>query len=517
MPFLRTAATVVLLLTLAACSGIGDGNRPENIRIAQDVSLEEETSVKAFTCLTAPLTLIGTFSDGGLGDFSGREGARWTSDDPSVVRVTNVGDPVSPDDPESDDVYTRGGILIPQGEGTTTVRAEFFGLTASTTVNVLPATDLRIEPAVARVVPNSFRAYNVIATIEGEERNVTALTTLSFVAPNDEVAILGPEAGLITVRGLEAGAPLEIQAEFEAPCANPPPLAQVQVAEVPDGGLRLDYEEGFDNRLAELTSEFLRLTAQFGDLNGNMQVDADETQELNGQIGAVFGYDVDGDGRCELSAEDPGTVEMPNASAPISFGGLFGSGQNLIAAVSDTDTADRSTVLCASFGVAPDPDGEGPLAGRPGAVSNPLALTVVDRALGDFTLSARVCETANIDSCEPLTLESTTPPNAFAASVEEGSILRFEAQGSFGDYIQKLTRDVNWTSSATTLASIVTGRTASAGATQIAADVSEVEACETAAVCMVTITATFTRGTTEITDDAIKTVALTLTPRPEEP
>ena len=90
MSMMKKTFVVCAAALIAACSGVGDGNKLETLRIAQDLTKAagEETSVKAFTCLPTGLILVGQFSKGDAGNFSSR--ARWSSDDETVVKVMDT-------------------------------------------------------------------------------------------------------------------------------------------------------------------------------------------------------------------------------------------------------------------------------------------------------------------------------------------------------------------------------------------------------------------------------------------
>lgn len=512
------AAIGALALFVAGCSGIGDGSKLESIRIAQDLSKAagEETSVKAYTCLAAPLILVGTFSKGDQGDFSFR--ARWTSDDETVVKVANRGDPVPGRDGE---VFLRGGVLLPQDtdvERSTTVHAEYLGMRASMPVVVKPTEDLRIVPSVATMIPKSAQKFVIRAKVEGVDTEVTSAGELFFVEEGaEEIATVEEEAQLQLVRGVAVGGPLTLKARFDSGCTSAP-TAQVTIEDIPDNGLVLDYEEGFTDKIAERTSQLLQLKVVFGDKND----DGDSEDEgefmrldtFDSQIGTFFGYDRDNDGQCELLLEDNGTTENPNLPTALTFGSLL-TQLNTMTAVADDDSEDRSTVICASFGAESDPDGEGPETVTNGVLSNVLPVTIVDKKLSSLT-------TAVSDPCTAEAVEQTgcTPldpaPDPAAPVVDEGTILRIRANGVFeGGHEQDITKNVIFTSDQPRLAAVGPG-----GVLVTAADITAVntEGCpKTNTSCQAKITATWNAAVATDNKTAELTITVNAVPDEEEP
>lgn len=513
-----SAAIGALALFVAGCDGIGGGSKLESIRIAQDLTKAagEETSVKAYTCLAAPLILVGTFSKGDQGDFSFR--ARWTSDDETVVKVANRGDPVPGRDGE---VFLRGGVLLPQDtdvERTTTVHAEYLGMRASMPVIVRPTENLRIVPSLARMVPKSAQKFTMRAKIEGVDTEVTTAGELFFVEDGaEEIATVGEEAQLQLVRGVAVGGPLTLKARFDSGCGAAP-TAQVIIEDIPDNGLVLDYEEGFTDKIAERTSELLQLKVVFGDFNDDGDTDDEgefmRLDTFDSQAGTLYGYDRDDDGQCELLLEDNGTTENPNPPTALTFGSLL-TQLNTMTAVADDDTTDRSTVICASFGAASDPDGDGPETVTNGVVSNVLPLTIVDAKLSSLT-------TAVSDPCTPEAVEATgcepldPAPDPTTPVVDEGTILRIRANGLFdGGYEQDITKNVIFTSDQPRLAAVVGG-----GLLATATDITAVDnaACpKTSTSCQAKITATWSGAVAADNRTAELTITVNAVPDEEEP
>lgn len=521
----RILAVFASAVFATGCSGIGDGSKIESIRIIQNTTQPDValTEVQAFTCVRSGLTLVGEFSQGDIGNFSNR--ARWTSENPDVIQVTNVGDPVGDD---SGDVFLVGGVLLPQaasaldGDGNpipTTVVAEYLGLRTEVDITVSAASEVRIEPSILRVVPNTFSNVSVRARLDGVDTDITAFAQLAFVDDaevTDPVAILSSSAQGASITAVAVGGPLTFTADTGVPCD---PIQATAFVADPVGDLELGFEEGFENgQLAEGTAQFLTLTARFGDFTGaegggpdGSMDDEGEFQNLGNQSLSFYRYDVDGDGVCELRDEDPGTTEAPNAPAPVVFGSFF-SGFNLMIGVVDEDGDDETTLICADYGFRAATTGEDPQPEVPGRPSNVLTVNLVDAPL--LTLAILASDSCEVD--DPLCERLDPQPNAMTPSVPAGRTLQLDVTGTFeGGHVQNLNKNVAWVSSNPRLANVVAGISPIAGFLATVPDLDTVEECEGLASCQATITATWGANTTTTDDDEPATIVVTVT-RPAE-
>lgn len=515
----RILALSACALLSVGCSGIGDGSKLETIRIVQSPTQPNTaaTEVDAFTCVRSSLTVVGEFTRGDIGNFSNR--VVWSSDNEAVLRVTNVNEPVGDD---SDDVFLIGGVLLPQmaSDMPVTISAEYLGLRAEVQVTVKEATEVRIEPAIARILPNTTQRYVVRAKLDGVDTDVTSLNTLSFVEANDEVALLDTTT-VGVVRGVAVDPdPLFLQADPGVPCPALETVESQAQAIVADavGDLVLDFEEGFESgQLAEGTSQFLQLRALFGDFvddNGNAVPDGDqddegEFQDLSNQFGVNFGYDADGDNLCELRLEDTAVGDAPLLFNTSLTGVL--SGLSLITADLDEVPGNVTTKICADFGGSNATTGTDPQPAMNGVLSNTRDLTVIDAPLVSLALSASDPCDPDVGTCEPLDdqRDLTLP----GISVKSGDLLRIDAVGTFDffdgmgiAYTQNVNKNANFSSSEPLLANVVTGGSRNAGVVVTTPDLDSVEACEGEPSCPVTITVTWTFGTSDTTDDVVETI-----------
>lgn len=571
----RIAVAGACLSIVAGCNGVGKGSKPEKIEIYKAINADRTVVIdsepkKAYTCITGQVGAVVTFTNGDRGDFSSR--AHWTSDDPTVVRINDFND-VVPEDPTRR--YPSGGVLTPISAGSTMVHVEYLGFTASLPVEVGTSENLRLLPADMRIAPKSTQTYSVRAVLDGQETDVTGVTTIRLLGADGKKAskrvatleVSGTRNVQIDVVGVAASAtPLTVKAKFQAPCATRP-TTTVQVTDIPEGGLKIGYEKGYEStQLVQGTSELVMLTATFPD---------GKTQDLSRQPGTRFDYDRDGDGLCELTDEqtgtttgsvaacadgldndkdghidldDPGCADASDQDeidpAPAIFGNFL-TGLNLVSArtpaCSDTrdndgdslkdfpgdtgcsagddndETTDDtrngttdSTLVCASFGATGDTDGDGPIVATPGVLSDTVPLLVKNTQLDSFTIKA-------IDPCVPAETGCTPLPpfDEIAPTIDGGKIIRFIAAGLFvGGLTQDLTKDVSWTLSVGEAkilpASIGSGPSSAAGLVSTSGTFTNVDGCKDQPTCVVTVKATFFKGTSDTTDDKVATTTLTL-------
>lgn len=467
MPLPRVATPIALLLMLSACSGIGDGNKPESVRIVQSSASVDSTATGAtvFTCVRDGLILIGEFSDGSLGDFSRR--ARWTSDDPAIVGVSNGEDEV----PGEEELFFISGSLAPRSVGTTTVRAEFLGFTAAFNVTVKESADLRIVPGNPRLAPRSLLRLQATADLDGTVTSITNRVSFAIAPPNDAVATIGDD-GFITAAG-----PGTVKVQAQLPCAAE---LSTDLNVSPLTGLELNYEDavGFGTGTQIVgTGQLLRIFGTFGDLDGDGTADADERQDLSSST----------------------AVTSSDSTIAVS-GGILSA--NLVSALK----AGGPVNLTATFGAAlavTDPDGDGPLTGtpaQPGVTSAPLPLTVADGTLMALSLNVKELCDPQLLVCEP------GPTPGQPVSAQENRAIRFRAVGDFGaGVMQDLTKDVVWSSSVPNLVPIGSGRTVNAGlAVTLFTRDQEGQLPSDACVentCTAVITARFIKGKTDDPSD----------------
>ncbi len=278
----RMIAAAGLVLALAACDGVGDGSKPEALSIVKNGFLASPT--KAFTCTREQLLLAGRFTTGALGEFSSR--ARWTSSDPSVLRVSNGDIPV----PGEDGLFFARGQLIPVAPGTATITATAFGLSESLEIEVDEPGEIFVsavgyaDEAAAKTAVNIARTtrqqLSVTALIDGHPQDITASADWDFVAPDDTVATFVKDSDENNTNVIQASASkdgtLTARAKFLT-CDRAPTL-QISVKQPNDTlVLRREIKDDTRSKFVVGTSEIFRVYADF---NNDGQAEQDLSTQL---------------------------------------------------------------------------------------------------------------------------------------------------------------------------------------------------------------------------------------------
>jgi hypothetical protein len=264
----RLGLGLMMVALLSACdiNGIGQGNRIETLSIqkATTTGLFGSSDNTAYLCFSDKLIAVGTFSDGGLGDYSAR--GVWSSSNPAVVKVSN-GDIQLPTD---ETLAFASGTIIPVAEGTATISVEFVGLHASYEVTVKPIEALTLNQTAITLAPETSSTLRLSALVAGYEIDATNAAAWSFDNEDDSVATIGASTG--TVTGMAAGGPLTARAEFPL-CADNAEVqnltATVNVAVPESLSLEREFTDVPEGELIVGTTEALKVTANFAD--GNTQ------------------------------------------------------------------------------------------------------------------------------------------------------------------------------------------------------------------------------------------------------
>ncbi|MGQ0619146.1 MAG: hypothetical protein ACT4QA_04370 [Panacagrimonas sp.] len=416
----RIAVACVCLSMAVGCSGIGDGSRPESLKILQvpanqTLTIEQileapDEAAEAFSCVRSQLRVFAIFTDGRVGDFTNR--ARWRSNNEDALTVSNGDERI----PGLRGRFFGFGSLAPRGDAPTTVRvtAEYLDLQASVRVRVKPSGNFVISPKAIRMAPNSVQNFRVSSMMEGRMREIT--NGVRFTLDNDDPNLVpnkNREEDTDRYGFIEAGggfrafdsdrdfnrtfgtlpndasddiddddlltdlddngdpAPLlTVRAESLVANCKAPVTATVQVTRIPADGLRLRYPEGFSGKLVQRVFQPLDLIAEFGDFNGDGDTtDEGEFQDMSTQPAATFSTDRDGDGDCDTVDLDPAVTD-PDPPYPPAAVGFFGSvlsgNPNLVTALQDAGTTEDPEddndepprLVCARYGARPDPDDE---------------------------------------------------------------------------------------------------------------------------------------------------------------
>lgn len=168
-------------LSLAACSGVGNGSKPERLEISQSQALLGSSTNKSFVCFPEPLSLSIIF-DNGRFDSGFATRATWTSSNPDVAQVSN-GEILIPG--SSTLAYNRG-VVIPHKPGTTTITAAFSELSASYELVVENPSAFSIEPASLAMAKHTTSPINAKVVVDGYTRTVTSFGTWSFTDADED-------------------------------------------------------------------------------------------------------------------------------------------------------------------------------------------------------------------------------------------------------------------------------------------------------------------------------------------
>lgn len=262
----RFAMVAAAAAFAAGCDSIGDGASLQSVQIVKVTNAIGSTDDRAFLCFRETLQLLGTFSDGTIGNFTSR--AEWTSSRPEVLPVSNGDLPV----PEAENLVFAKGTLVPQQatNAPVTIRATFVGLDAEYTVSQVRAVDsFAVTPATPNIAVGTTLPLTATATLDGIPVNVTTLAQWSLdplTAPEEDVSDFA-SIGNGLVGGIVVGlddSPRTITARAEFPscpeAVAPADLTAALRVAVPTS---IELTREFTSQIILGTSEKLRTQAIF--------------------------------------------------------------------------------------------------------------------------------------------------------------------------------------------------------------------------------------------------------------
>jgi hypothetical protein len=419
-------AAIVAAVSLAACNGIGDGNKLETLSVVPvaqaTTSANTVASTKIFRCVRDQLRAFGKFSNGEIGEYTPR--GRWSSSNPEIVKVSN-GDLVLDAVPgQPTGVVFAAGTLTPIAPGTATVSFDFVGLhqQIEVTVEDLDNSAITITPADSSMAPGSSQFLKAIADLDGTTADITSTATWTFVEENEEVATIDPDDGFVAA--IAPGGTLTAKATLTA--CDAAPTATITVKPIQTLTLTKAFA---DDRLVSNTSEKLTVIADFGD-GTTQDLSLQATYCLAPPTQTSIAFLASSGLRDHVLAQSPGSAGLLAAFPPFS-------------SIDRPDTEDPFT--CAE----PPPADQF-------LQSNDLTLTAVAAALCSIDVTA------------------ATPADPKNATIEFGETQQFNATGTFTTatidathpaaqacadtaslLTQDITRHVVWTVSDATIAAIV--------------------------------------------------------------
>ncbi|PTU32006.1 hypothetical protein [Stenotrophobium rhamnosiphilum] len=134
---LRQMFCVLALTALAACNGVGKGDKVDHLLMSskvgdQVVVLPANVQVLGYQCLRQQLGIIAVFESNTSADFTTRAGTEWTSSSPDIVRVSDGTEP----DPTTPGRVFPKGVITPVRAGRAVITADYVGVTTSIEVIV---------------------------------------------------------------------------------------------------------------------------------------------------------------------------------------------------------------------------------------------------------------------------------------------------------------------------------------------------------------------------------------------
>ena len=411
---LRRAALSVLLPVLAACGGaVGQGNAPKLLVITQSGVSATQTSglsdLRMFECIPSALSSTLYFQDGSSGNFTAR--VSWSSSDPGTVEVSNGDIEIG-----SSGSYYAAGTLVPVTAGNAIITADYDGIQAQIAVSV--GTPQSITLKLARdgyyLVPsgNAFslgvgttQQLRVTGWLDGVETVLDDYASWSLASANDSEATIS-SSGLLTAVGAGSQA-LQPVASF-SPCT---------LTNISDPANAISF-----------TVQPIQGIALQPEFSGNPQLIVGNTEKMYVMATLDDGTEQDISGQSVLSSSDASIVSIIDTY------------------ILDALAAGGPAVIGASF------SGGGVSYSAPSLTVSAITATLQ---------TVSICWTAAGASF------SACPASQDPASVSAGSLtpVQYHAVGTYdsGTLSQEITRQVGWSSSDTTAATISSGDDASAG------------------------------------------------------
>lgn len=426
---MRAYLAFVPILLLAACSDIGEGNRPVSMRLVDGQSGAE--SLRLFQCFEGATAALVNFADGSVADFLNPQASRpveLNSSDESVFLVSNGELPV----PGREDQFYRRGTLVPVAPGTATLRAQFSDLFAEAEVTVLAPDSLSIEPAVQTVAVGAGQLFNATAVFDGVTTSINGsllwrLLDASGNQVDAEIATLGASSGALIA--LAEGGPFTVSTTLSA-C---PEAADLPATVEPSD---LQATTSLRQPVAiELTREFTREDAE-GNPLPMLPLVVNTSEAFD--VFARFADPAEGtqmiSGFARYQIDEPGLAEGARSEKAIF--GLAGL-RNVLTVLAPTEAP---LAVSATFG---EEDAQ--------ITSNNLDVEVVAASLAEITVTP-----------EDAVLGRAARQNYVATG-------RFVREGE-DDLLQDIRRHVIWTSSVPAVASITSGAASPGRATVTASE-----------------------------------------------
>lgn len=296
-----------LAFVLSACGGGGSGSQSVTVESTEDISLAIDPdnlnlALNQSATIKAIATLVRT---GTTADVSDQ--VNWSSDNIAIASITRSGGTVT---------------VTPQSEGSTTIRAELDGYSATASVAVGPSlTKLTTSPASANIDDGSLFQLTATGTFsDGTSRDMTQ--DVLWTSSDEIVAIVSNEPDTAgEVSALEPG-PVTISAKAGQVFAN----SVINIAPAPGAPDRLVLAVS-PNVILNNGTEFASVEASVFANDDEAVINGTEvlftsssdtvilTPQKDGTISGIAASEVQSNstGTFELSAEVTGTTARANA------------------------------------------------------------------------------------------------------------------------------------------------------------------------------------------------------------
>lgn len=417
---IRSLVLASAVLVVAGCEGVGDGNKPDPSKAVIVKFGNQVSGVKTYTCFSESLQFLVGFTDGGAGNFTTR--AKWTSSNPDVLFVSNIGDAVPG---ESEQFFQLPGVLLPRKPGTAVITADAVGIRKTLEIQVVDPQSVVVragnygvsDASSIKMAPGTLQNLLISANFDGFVTDTTASAGSGgwvFDTPDTEVASFVANSNGVASNIIKSGTKngtLVARPKLLG-CASTNPLlanAKIDVTVAPATSLVLKRE--IDNPTNT-------------DGAGTTTMIVGTTELL--QVFAAF----DGAGTAEqnLSAQVLPTSTAPAVVLP-GFGGLA-TGLRALSTGEGTPAPDTSAPVTVSFCLL-----------KPAVEGETAACSDLSVATGNIVTKTEQLQSFTLLPAEPVEMTALGE-------------LQLRALGQFTTVQQDITRHVAWSSSDATIVNI---------------------------------------------------------------
>jgi hypothetical protein len=276
---LRQILWALPLLALAACSGVGKGDKLERlVLVTKSTAAVLTPPVLAYECLRQGFGVYAVFGKNGSADYTDRPSTHWTSSNPEIVRVSDGVDA----DPVTGVLYAKG-VITPVRPGTAAITVEYVGVTASINVEVrvpdsiilsTSSFDTSAPAGTISIAPGSIQKYYAYARLKDESGNVVPTDVSAYPRwsiPDDPDGARANISSAAVVSGVGPGGPVTINANFDACPGSVFENVSAKLAVSNINQLTVQHEAGFSaaNPLVIGTTEAFKISALLN--NGDTQ------------------------------------------------------------------------------------------------------------------------------------------------------------------------------------------------------------------------------------------------------